>query len=168
MAVPAALLERLHTQLDALSFVLARATPAAHEARPRPDEWSARENLAHLARHHAVFLTRLRRLLAEDRPALGRYRAEDDPEWADWAALPFDRILERIRTLRAELVALVRALSPHDWARTGIHPTFGELDVAGWLEFFLLHEAHHLYTALVRLGEAGRRPRASAGGVTTP
>jgi hypothetical protein len=31
--------------------------------------------------------------------------------------------------------------------------------VAGWLEFFLLHEAHHLYTALVRVGEAVRRAR---------
>jgi hypothetical protein len=28
-----------------------------------------------------------------------------------------------------------------------------------WLEFFLVHEAHHLYTALVRVGEASRRPR---------
>ena len=166
-AVPAPLVERLTTHLDALSFVLARATPAALEARPRPDEWSARENLAHLARHHAVFLTRLRRLLAEDRPELGRYRAEDDPDWVDWAGLPLASVLERLRTLRAELLLLVRSLSPLDWARTGIHPTFGEMDVAGWLEFFLLHEAHHLYIALVRLGEAGRRPRSSAGGGAT-
>ena len=81
MAVPAALLARLETQLEALDLILARATPAALDARPRPEEWSARENLAHLARHHAVFLERLRRLLAEERPALGRYRAEEDPEW---------------------------------------------------------------------------------------
>jgi hypothetical protein len=32
------------------------------------------------------------------------------------------------------------------------------MDVAGWLDFFLLHEAHHLYTALVGVGEAGRHP----------
>jgi hypothetical protein len=157
MAVPASLVKRLETQLEALSFLVARATPAAFEARPRPEEWSARENLAHLARHHAVFLGRLRRLLAEDRPELGRYRAEDDPDWPEWAALPLDAVMERLRTLRAELVALVRSLSPRESARTGRHPTFGELDVAGWLEFFLLHEAHHLYTALVRVGEAGRR-----------
>jgi hypothetical protein len=168
MDLPAPLVERLHTQLDALSFILARATPAALEARPRPDEWSARENLAHLARHHAVFLERLRRLLAEDGPDLGRYRAEDDPDWPDWAALPLDRILERLRALRAELFALVRSLPPAACARTGRHPTFGELDVAGWLEFFLLHEGHHLYITLVRLGEASRRPRPRAGGGTRP
>jgi len=159
VAVPASLVARLATQLDALGFVLARATPTALEARPRPEEWSARENLAHLARHHAVFLERLRRLLAEDHPPLGRYRAEEDPEWPAWAALPLDEALDRLRALRAELVALVRSLSPAETARTGFHPTFGELDVAGWLEFVLLHEAHHLYTALVRVGEASRRPR---------
>ena len=159
MSVPASLVSRLTTQLDSLGVVLARATPAAVEARPRSEEWSARENLAHLARHHAIFLARLRRLLAEDRPALGRYRAEEDPEWPAWAALPLGEVLDRLRALRAELVGLVRSLSPAESARTGLHPTFGEMDVAGWLDFFLLHEAHHLYTALLRVGEASRRPR---------
>ena len=157
MAIPASLLARLETQLEGLDLILARATPASLDARPRSGEWSARENLAHLGRHHAVFLDRLRRLLTEDRPALGRYRAEDDREWAGWEALPTDEILARLRALRAELVALVRSLSPAESARTGLHPTFGEMDVAGWLGFFLLHEAHHLYTALVRVGEASRR-----------
>jgi hypothetical protein len=159
LAVPASLLARLETQLGALDLILARATPAALDARPRPDEWSARENLAHLARHHAVFLERLRRLLTEDRPALGRYRAEEDPDWPAWAALPPGEVLDRLRALRGELVGLVRSLSPAQSARTGLHPTFGEMDVAGWLDFFLLHEAHHLYTALVRVGEASRRTR---------
>jgi hypothetical protein len=159
LAVPASLLARLETQLGALDLVLARATPAALDARPRPDEWSARENLAHLARHHAVFLERLRRLLTEDRPALGRYRAEEDPDWPAWAALPPGEVLDRLRALRGELVGLVRSLSPAQSARTGLHPTFGEMDVADWLDFFLLHEAHHLYTALVRVGEASRRTR---------
>ncbi len=156
MAIAASLVGRLTTQLESVAFVLARAAPGALEARPRPEEWSARENLAHLARHHAVFLARMRRLLAEDRPALGRYRAEEDPDWPVWAALPLDEVLDRLRTLRAELITLVGSLSQAESTRTGLHPAFGELDVAGWLDFFLLHEAHHLYTALVRVGEARR------------
>jgi hypothetical protein len=150
---------RLTTQLDSVGLVLSRTTPDTLEARPRPEEWSARENLAHLARHHAVFLARLRRLLAEDRPALGRYRAEEDPDWPAWAALPLNEVLHRLQSLRAELIGLAGALSETESARTGLHPTFGELDVAGWLDFFLLHEAHHLYVALVRVGEASQRPR---------
>jgi hypothetical protein len=159
MTVRASLLSRLETQLEALDFILARAAAGSLDARPRPDEWSARENLAHLARHHAVFLERLGKLLAEERPALGRYRAENDPEWPDWAALPSEEIVRRLKALRVELIALVRGLSPADAARTGIHPTFGEMAFPEWLEFFLVHEAHHLYTALVRVGESSRRPR---------
>jgi DinB superfamily len=159
VSIPASLLSRLETQLEALDLILGGATPATLDARPRPEEWSARENLAHLARHQAVFIDRLRHLLTEERPTLGRYRAEEDPEWPAWATLPADEAVRRLRALRAELVALVRSLSPPESARTGLHPTFGEMDVSGWLGFFLLHEAHHLYTALVRVGEASRRAR---------
>jgi hypothetical protein len=31
-----------------------------------------------------------------------------------------------------------------------------------WLEFFLLHEAHHLYVVMIRLGEARKALAADA------
>lgn len=127
------------------------------DVRPAAGGWSAREHVAHLARHAVVFKDRLARILREVNPAVGRYRAEDDPEWPAWGALPWEVVLERWRAARGELTSFVAALSPRDLARTGLHPTFGELTLPEWLEFFLLHEAHHLYTALVRLGEARRR-----------
>jgi hypothetical protein len=30
------------------------------------------------------------------------------------------------------------------------------MTIPQWLEFFLLHEAHHLYTAMLRIAEARR------------
>jgi Protein of unknown function (DUF1569) len=30
--------------------------------------------------------------------------------------------------------------------KTGTHPAFGILTIEQWLNFFLLHEAHHLFT----------------------
>src|SRR5207244_11071423 len=66
---------------DLLDLVLAGATPALTDARPASGDWSAREKLAHLARHATVFLERLARILTEDSPRVGRYRAEDDPDW---------------------------------------------------------------------------------------
>lgn len=35
--------------------------------------------------------------------------------------------------------------------RIGLHPVYGPMTLEGWTEFFLLHEAHHLFTIL-RLG----------------
>ena len=90
---------RLETQLDTLDLVPGLA------ARVRGGDWSARENLAHLARHATVFLERLARILTEDSPRVGRYRAEDDPDWPRWSDLPLDETVHRLRDVRARLIA---------------------------------------------------------------
>jgi len=154
---------RLETQLESLDVVLAGATTALVDWRPASGDWSARENLAHLARHGTVFLERLDRILNEDTPKLGRYRAEDDPEWPQWSGLPLDEVLRRLKAARRRLIAWVRAVSPDQMSRTGLHPAFGAMTIPQWLEFFLLHEAHHLYTAMLRTAEARRAASAAAG-----
>jgi hypothetical protein len=141
---------RLATQLDVLPALLEGASPDALQRRTRAGKWSVHENLAHLARHHAVVIERVRRILAEDRPALPRYSAEDDPEWPVWAALSATDVLTRLRDLRTELTVLVTGLGDGALARTAVHPSMGELALPLWIEFFLLHEAHHLYLVMKR------------------
>ncbi len=82
---------------------------------------------------------------------LPRYRAEDDPRWPQWLAMPNEKILNRLGSLRSELVGIVEQLSPSDFSRVGVHPLFGEMTLVEWLEFFLLHEAHHLLAVLQRV-----------------
>lgn len=154
-----AILVRLARQLDALPFLLGQASPEILRKRPASGKWSAHENLAHLARHHEVMLDRIDRILREDRPALGRYRAEEDPAWPDMAALPTQDVLNRLKALRGRLIEVVRGLSEAQLTRTGIHPIFREMTIPGWLEFFLLHEAHHLYVVLTRIGEVKKESR---------
>jgi hypothetical protein len=119
-------------------------------ARPRPSQWSASENVAHLARYHQVFLARLERILVEDRATLPSYQAEEDPEWPKWAEMPSRLMIQRLQELRSLVVQRVSALSPDQLKRTAVHPAFGELDVRAWLRFFLVHEGHHLYIAMLR------------------
>ena len=147
---------RLETQLEALDVVLVGTTPALLDWRPASGDWSARENLAHLARHGTVFLERLDRILREETPRLGRYSAEDDPEWPQWSGLPLDEVLRRLKDARRRLLAWVGAVSNDQLSRKGFHPSFGAMTIPQWLEFFLLHEAHHLYTAMLRIAEARR------------
>jgi len=142
---------RLGTQIEAVPRLLAGVSPAALSLRPSPGKWSAHQNLAHLARYHEMFLERLRRILEEDRPALARYRAEDDPEWPRFEALSTPEVLSVLTSRRAELVHLVDRLDADDLLRVGLHRAFGPLAVPGWIEFFLLHEAHHLYAVMLRL-----------------
>jgi hypothetical protein len=50
--------------------------------------------------------------------------------------------------MRAKLMTRLRSLNEEDFARTGVHPKFGSMSLSMWLEFFLVHEAHHLYVVL--------------------
>jgi hypothetical protein len=142
---------RLRTQLECLDPLLGGATGAALGQRPPSGKWSALENLAHLARHHEVCLDRVRRILAEDRPRFPRYRAEEDAQWPAWAGCSPEELRRRLRASRHELIALVEGLGPDQLARTGVHAVLGEMPVSLWLEFFLLHEAHHLYAVFSRV-----------------
>ena len=144
-------LPRLATQLDALPLLLASATPEALRRKSPSGKWSAHENLAHLGRQQEVFLSRVRRILAEDAPALPRYRAEDDPDWPAWVAGPTEEVLRRMNSARAELTALLGGLTPAELLRTGVHSRFGAMALPVWVEFFLVHEAHHLYVVLKRV-----------------
>src|SRR5262249_9310024 len=127
--------------------------PEAIRARPSSHEWSPHENLAHLARHHAILLERLHRILNEDAPELDRYRAEADSRWVEWSSLTTDEAINRLHTLRAEILQFIKGLSDAQSNRIGTHPLFGQMDLTHWLEFFLLHEALHLYKLMISLGE---------------
>lgn len=142
-------LQRCETQLqDFLAVVLKDVPSDDLNAKAVPGKWSAHEQLAHLARYHQIFLQRIERILAEQAPAFPRYRAEEDPEWTAWSSLPSQQVLVRISSMRAKLMARLRSLSEEDFERTGVHPKFGVMSLSLWLEFFLVHEAHHLYVVL--------------------
>ena len=145
---------RLANQLHALRLILIDASPELLKWRPASGKWSAHENLAHVARYHQIMLDRLTRLLEEDRPSFARYRADDDPEWPAWVSLTTEEVVRRLKALRGDLMARVDGLSERNLGRRAVHPAFGEMTTTAWLEFFLLHEAHHLYVAMTRLAEA--------------
>ena len=146
-------LVRLKTQLEAVDVLFAGASPERIDRRPASGKWSARENLAHIGRYHEIFLERLRRILAETSPQFARYRAEEDPGWQEWASKPFEEVRNQLAALRMKLIDTIGGLQASDYARVGIHSSFGEMTLSLWLEFFLVHEAHHLYVILQRIRE---------------
>ncbi|HET8734543.1 MAG TPA: DinB family protein [Anaeromyxobacteraceae bacterium] len=145
MASSEDLARRIELQFDSWGAVAGSPASPALERSPTPGQWSAREHLAHIARMHEIYKARIAKILAEDGARLPPYRAEEDPEWESWRALPAEELLERSRKMRIELVEKVRSLSEPDLARIGVHTRLGPLALSLWLHFFLLHEAHHLY-----------------------
>ncbi len=148
MDAPETTMTRMRTQLECLPILLSGVPEGRLDNRPIAGKWSAREHLAHLARYQQMFFSRMQRIRSEDCPPLPRYRAEDDAEWPHWMLLPTAGILSSLRSLRAQLVSEVGHLSATEFSRIGIHSKFGEMTLGQWLEFFLLHEAHHLLAVM--------------------
>jgi DinB superfamily len=143
---------RLASQLDSVVLLLNGYTKAALE-RKTNGRWSPLNNLAHLARYHEVFLARIEQIVKEDKPQIPRYRAEEDPEWSAWMNLEVVEVVARLQTRRRTLIDRFEKLSPEQLDRIGVHSRYGEMTLKLWIEFFLLHEAHHLYVILQRLHE---------------
>ena len=144
------LVDRLRLQLDAVPAVLAAADPSRLRQSPGRGQWSAFEQLAHLARHQALFLGRIRQILDEHEPAMPSYRAELDDEWPEWRQRGLAEIVERLRKDRQRLADVVEGLSEEQLARVGVHAVLGAMPLGAWLEFFLAHAGHHLYVAFKR------------------
>ncbi len=111
-----------------------------------PGKWSAHANIAHLAAYQPVFLDRLQRIGRESSPTFNRYDAEEDPLFPGYLERPVTSLLEQIDTDRSHILSLLMDADESYFDRTAYHPRFGLLTVVDWTEFFLLHEAHHLYT----------------------
>lgn len=116
------------------------------QRRAQPGKWSAMEQLAHIGRYTDYFLgQRLPLILTTDNPSFGRYKAEEDEGFGEWLQLDKQALLQRFRAIRQALADHLLSLSPAQLGRQGLHPLFGALTIPQWTEFFLLHEAHHLY-----------------------
>ncbi|GAB3893724.1 DinB family protein [Spirosoma agri] len=143
-----ALLTRLATQPDALTHLLFGLTEDQIRQRPQSGKWSIFENLAHLGRYQEIFTDRIQQINTEDAPVFSRYVADSDSGFMGWTQLSFDTLIERLRGERAALNAFLSILHEEQLTNIGIHPVYGPMTIEGWVEFFLLHEAHHFFTIL--------------------
>ncbi len=145
---------RLAHQIASFRARVGDAEPGDLSRAPAPGRWSALQNLAHVGRHHEIMRDRLARVLAEDAPVFPPYREAEDAGWAAWERLSPEALWPRLLERRQQLLDWTSGLTRDQVARTGVHARFGPMDVAGWLDFFLVHEAHHLYVAMLRRADA--------------
>ena len=121
--------------------------------RPAPGEWSANECVGHLIEaDQRGFVGRIRTILAAagddgagaeppvlatwDPPAVAAARRDHER--------PVTELIETFASLRADGVALVRALRPEDLGRSGFHPEVGVLRVDELLGEWVHHDRNHV------------------------
>ena len=111
-----------------------------------PEKWSVFEYVAHLAAYQPIFIHRLERLSLEPSPVFERYVAEKDPAFPSYLEKSFQELTGNIDDGRTVILSRLEDGGEALLVKTGLHPRYGLLTGREWTEFFLLHEAHHLYT----------------------
>ena len=135
-------LEMLPQQLAAISSVL---TEEQLENQYRPDGWTVRQVIHHLADSHINAYTRVRLTLTEERPIVRPY---DEVAWAELADAKAENTqlsLTILKAIHERLVSLLKKLSFGDFERTYYHPAVNEEFTLGYLVGnYAWHGKHHL------------------------
>jgi hypothetical protein len=147
------LLQRLALTPKQLAHLVAEVDEARLDAAP-PGDWSARTILAHF-RDCEMLCEGLRvsRMLAEVNPLFADF---DEVAWAAQRNRSRDRkvqLLGDFALQRQATLNVLDGLRPHDWVRTGVHPTRGEFTLRTWVEAIAAHDAAHIAQLESVLGE---------------
>jgi uncharacterized damage-inducible protein DinB len=146
MQMPSSIATRLQYQHKSLIELIDGLTDEQVRRQVIAGKWSIYENIVHLQTYQHVFIDRVKKILEEDTPTFPRYTAEADPMFHENCARSSREIMQDMLTTRKEMTAGIFSLQDADIEKTAIHPAFGQMNLVQWLNFFLLHEAHHLFT----------------------
>jgi hypothetical protein len=109
----------------------------------RPEGWTVRQVVHHVADSHMNSYIRFRLALTEVEPAAKRY---DQGKWAelpDARSAPVEPSLRLLESLHLRWVALLRAMTPQDFARVFIHSELGPMRLDKNLALYAWHGRHH-------------------------
>lgn len=137
---PIGILDDVIPQIESLTRGLSRENLRRPEA---AGKWSIIQVIQHLADTDLVVGYRIRKILAEDNPAIEGY---DQDRWA--ASLHYDRAdlkeaIMQLRGVRTGNLRLIRSLSDQERARTGIHAERGPESVWRLTELAAAHDIVH-------------------------
>lgn len=138
----ATVLARLASAPDRLAAEARRVTAAEAVSGTPAGEWTPAQVLAHLvAVEGAVWQARLEMLEGPGEPVWTWTEPGpvDDPR-----AATADGAIELFTRARTATLGRLAALDDAGWSRTGLHATYGRLDVAGLMTVAANHDDEHL------------------------
>lgn len=146
MQMPSSVTTRLQYQHKSLLELIDGLSDDQIRMAVNPGKWSIFENIVHLQTYQHATIGRIRRILSEDGPVFDPYRAESDPLFYDNCSKSTREIMQDLLTTRKEMSAGILSFTEADLQKVATHSSFGKMNLLLWLNFFLLHESHHLFT----------------------
>jgi hypothetical protein len=110
----------------------------------RPDGWTVRQVVHHVADSHINSYIRFKLALTEDLPTIKPY---DEAKWAelsDSVYLPVEISLQLLDALHLRWVDVLRSTTVEAFNRSFIHPESGETPLAKNLGIYAWHGNHHI------------------------
>ncbi len=151
MEMPSSLSTRLQYQHKVLVDIIDGLSDEQIRRQIVAGKWSIFENIVHLQTYQHIFVARVKQILDNSNPSFSRYTADADPEFLDNCGKSTREIMQDMISIRKQIAAEMISFPATDLVKTGTHPAFGQMTLMQWLNFFLLHEAHHLFT-IFKLG----------------
>lgn len=108
----------------------------------RPEGWTVRQTVHHVADSHMNMFIRLRLGLTEDNPTIKPYAEDEWSKLAD-AKMPLDVSFKIIEGVHARLTVMLKSLTDEQFKRKLIHPDSGEWTVEAMLGLYDWHSKHH-------------------------
>ena len=109
----------------------------------RPEGWTLRQTVHHIADSHINAYCRFKLALTEETPTIRPYAEGLWAELAD-SRMPVAPSLEIISGVHARWAELLRSLSESDLKRRLNHPESGEWELGSMLAMYAWHSRHHL------------------------
>ena len=110
----------------------------------RPDGWTVRQVVHHVADSHLNSYIRFKLAVTEDQPQVKLY---DEKLWAeldDGRAAPIDLSLTLLSALHERWTRFLRSLDESQFSRTLLHPDYGSLTLDQNLAIYAWHGRHHV------------------------
>ena len=148
MQLPSSVSTRLEYQHKSLLDIIEGLSDEQIRRHVEPGKWSIFENVVHLQTYQHTMIGRIRQILVGENPSFDRYTAETDPLFLENCSKPSAEIMQDLRSTRKDMVSGIVAFNEEELKKTGFHPLYGKMTLVEWLNFFLLHEAHHLFMIL--------------------
>lgn len=108
----------------------------------RPEGWTVRQTVHHVADSHLNSLIRFKLALTEDMPTIRPYYEDRWAELKD-SLLPVESSLKIIEGLHLRWATLLNSMSDEDFQRKLFHPDSGEWTLEKMLGLYSWHGRHH-------------------------
>ncbi len=108
----------------------------------RPEGWTVRQTVHHIADSHINSLCRFKLAMTEENPTIRPYFEDRWAELAD-SRLPIDISLKLLEAVHLRWSALLDSMTDEDFKRPLIHPDSGEWTIEKFLALYAWHSRHH-------------------------